>query len=246
MRLNIVTLIAGVLLSSCATVQPISSELGSSTEHKIDRNYTLGVENSAFVGQPIVRVKDYWVRTDTRAALHPDQPFSVFLPLFGPTLSVEASDTIRVVGTQVRAGVTYRLVRLRHIPLEFLVRPDGTFDGRAMNGVVKMGYSYDFKPETVKLLPIVDEEVSTDRGFLNFELVYSGANKDEITLLYREYTPQDMARPAFSQALTYERGTDTIRFRDIKLTVLGADNERIRFVVDEDGLQASGASTPDR
>lgn len=237
MRLAFVMLMAA-LLSSCATVQPVSSDLGSSTEHKIDRNYTLGKEASAFVGQPIVRVKDYWVRTDARAALQPDQAFSVFLPLFGPNIAIGAAEPLPMVGTQVRDGITYRLVQLQGLPLSFLVKPDGTFDGRAVNMYgAKMGYTYDFKPATVKLSPVVAEQVSTDRGYLNFELVYSGANKDEISLLYREYTPQDLARPAFTQNLTYERGTSTIRFRDIKITVLGADNERIRYVVDEDGLQ---------
>lgn len=231
---------ATLLLAACATVQPLPADsLASTIEHKIDRNYTVGTEASAFVGQPVIRVKDYWVQTNTRPALASDVAFSVFLPLFGPTVQVAAGEPVMLVGTQQRDGVTYRMVQLPGAPaLSFLVNEDGSFDGRAVNMLgSKMGYSYDFTPATVKLSPITAEQVSADRGYLNFEIVYSGSTKDEINLLYREYTPQDMARPAFSQSLTYARDADTIRFRDIKIAVLAADNERIRYVVEEDGME---------
>ena len=73
------------------------------------------------------------------------------------------------------------------------------------------------------------------KGFVNFELVYGGATRDAIQLLYREYTQSDLARPAFSQTLVYDKSDDAIRFRNLQLHVHEASNDRIRFTVTSDG-----------
>lgn len=228
-------------LGGCTTIQPVSSAaMASSTAHQVERNYTIGQEASVFVGQPLVRVKDYWVSHNQRAVLKASDDFVIRMPPFGMVMRFPADQPSQVTGTQERDGKQYRVVQLPGLPtLGFLLNDDGTFDGRAVNFTgAKMGFTYRPDPATVKLLPTIAEEVSTDRGYVNFEIVYSGATKDEISLLYREYTPQDLARPAFTQNLTYARDTGTIRFRDLKITLLSADNERIRYIVQEDGLTA--------
>jgi hypothetical protein len=63
------------------------------------------------------------------------------------------------------------------------------------------------------------------------ELVYSGASRGTISLLYREYT-DNMARPAFSQELTYDfTPGGEIGFRGARLKVNSATNTSIRFIV---------------
>ncbi len=236
---SLLAILALASIAGCATVQPVSqAQLASSTEHKVDRNYTIGAPSSAYVGQPLVRVKDYWIKTSTKAALKPSEAFTLDMPLFGPTIHVSPDQGVEVIGTNERDGVTYRVVKLPGLDfLGFLVNDDGTFDGRAVNFAgAKMGYTYKFQPSDVRLIPGSVEEVFADRGYVNFELVYSGSTKDEINLLYREYTPSDMARPAFTQNLTYATDAKTIRFRDIKIDVLGVDSEQIRYVVQQDGL----------
>ena len=98
-----------------------------------------------------------------------------------------------------------------------------------------MGYNYSTDPPGVVFQPDTSTSTVSSAGYLNFELVYSGVTKDSVRLLYREYTQQDLVRPAFSQDVVYERDASTIRFRNVLIRVLQATGEQIRFVVLEDG-----------
>lgn len=68
------------------------------------------------------------------------------------------------------------------------------------------------------------------------ELVYSGiAGDNTVRAMYREFSG-DFIRPAFSQELQYNLSQDsTIAYKSIVITVLEADNSRIRYRVDSDG-----------
>ena len=57
-------------------------------------------------------------------------------------------------------------------------------------------------------------------------------------MLYREYTPDDLARPAFTQTLSYAAGSNIIRFRNVRIEVATADNEKIEYTVVADGYPA--------
>lgn len=75
--------------------------------------------------------------------------------------------------------------------------------------------------------PLVTERLVTVPGSFRTELVYNGRAGSSIKILYREYS-KDMARPAFSQELTYDLSdSDIIRFRKFRLKVISADNEQI-------------------
>ena len=69
---------------------------------------------------------------------------------------------------------------------------------------------------------------------MNYEIIYTGRVGDTIRLNYREYSPDDLARTAFFQELTYPADQKSLRFRDIKMEVDVADSEKIRFRVVED------------
>ena len=74
-------------------------------------------------------------------------------------------------------------------------------------------------------------------GYVNFELVYSGVTKDGLKVLYREHSPQDFIRAAFTQELAYERDASTIRYKAMLIRVLEATSQQVRFVVLEDGYR---------
>ena len=59
----------------------------------------------------------------------------------------------------------------------------------------------------------------SEKGYLNHELVFTGVGSNGISLLYREYTFEDMARSAFKQELVYPKDTDEIRFRSYQIEV---------------------------
>lgn len=65
------------------------------------------------------------------------------------------------------------------------------------------------------------------------ELIYQGRVGNSISLLYREYSG-DLARPAYSQTVTYEVNTSAetkASFRGLNITIYGANNSGVEFSV---------------
>ena len=63
--------------------------------------------------------------------------------------------------------------------------------------------------------------------------MYQGAGGGILRLMYREYR-DDMARPAFSQELTYDleaEGVTLISFQDARIEVHSAGNNGIEYTV---------------
>ena len=73
--------------------------------------------------------------------------------------------------------------------------------------------------------------VAAKAGSWRRELVYTGASKGTVNLLYREFSG-DLARPAFSQSLTYDLSQGgEIGYRGARLLVISATNTEVRFKV---------------
>jgi len=237
--IHLVAIVAA--LSGCAAVSPSSSPnipAVVTSEQVVERGYTLKKEQVAFVGGTIARVKDYRVEKTTRqGSIHASQDFSLFYPIFGPTVFVKSTDVIPIVGTTERDGIVYRLISLPSVPLvKLLITSDGRLEGGGLGlGNSRMGYNYTTNPGGITFQADTSTSAVSTAGYLNFELLYSGVTKDSIRILYREYTQQDLARPAFSQEVVYERDASTIRFRNVLIRVFAATGEQIRFAVLEDG-----------
>lgn len=92
-------------------------------------------------------------------------------------------------------------------------------------------------PENTQFQIVKESQIDSTQGFTNFEIVFNGITKDAINLLYREYTPDNMARPAFYQNLTYPIDTEIIRFQNIRIKIHTISNESISYTVLEDGLK---------
>lgn len=243
MKLNHYAAVACVLvLCGCASVAPVQTRTALPDQHVVEKSYSVGEQYSAFVGEPIVRAKDYWVRATESTGMRASNDFTIRFPPFGARQQIRADEDIEVTGTTMRNGVTYTVVKIPRAEAQaigLLVNPDGTFEGSGISllmGGSRMGYNYTPEPATTVLRTSTQQSAVRSAGYTNFELIYSGASKDSIRMLYREYTANDMARPAFTQELTYDRGEPTIRFRKVLLQVLAADNEKIEYVVKEDGL----------
>ncbi len=211
--------------------------------HKVDRNYEIGKSEQVYVGQPLVRVKDYWEQQAQVEVVRADKAFVMNTGFLGASASVAQGEGLRVVGITEHDGKTYRVVHFQEksmFGLNFLINPDGTFSGWAIsnvNGAHQIG-TLLANPPDVKLVSDTATAVDKTKGYINFELVYGGTTGDSIQILYREYTPNDMARPAFSQQLVYSLASKHIRFRDIQIDVAAADNEHIVYTVVADGMTA--------
>ncbi len=230
-----------VAMYGCGSVQPVAPQVSVESKHVFEKNYSLGVEGSAYVGEPIAKVKDYYEFTQTTDALAASEAFRLSLPPFSHA-DVPVGTAAVVRGTTTKNGKTYRVIAIndpKAAILKFLLNEDGSLEGSAINYAgAKMGYSYHANPPTVRFVGTTKiQKVDTSKGWKNFELIFGGVTKDSINVLYREYTPEDLVRAAYTQNLVYRADSKTIRFRDIAITVREASNERFRYVVTADGLK---------
>ncbi len=86
---------------------------------------------------------------------------------------------------------------------------------------------------TLDQAPDITKKMVTIVNETNFkqELVYNGKSGNIARFLYREYSG-NMARPAFTQELTYDLSeSKVIGFREVRLQVLGTSNTSIKYKV---------------
>lgn len=239
LRKPLIVIALTVALYGCSSVKPVAPQVSVESKHVFEKNYSLGAEGSAYVGEPIAKMKDYYEVTSSAEALIAKDPFRINLPPFTHA-NLPAGTAASVRGITTKNGKTYRLVVIhdRSVPpLSFLLNEDGSFEGSALNGKAKMGWSYRADPATTRFVGTTLTKVDVSKGFKNFELIFGGVTKDSINVLYREYTPEDMVRAAYTQNLVYPADAKSIRYRDIAITVKEASNERFRYVVTSDGLK---------
>ena len=249
MKTRLLCATAFLAVSGCASNQynvRAIEQAQATQRHVSEKNYHVGKEQTVYVGQAIARVKDYYVQGEST-------------PSFTSPVAISTSwwmgkDRLYPEGTQLRAvalmdyqGKTYSIAMM--IPALYqevglLVDANGHYSGMAIarNGIVfhpcDLG-AVCVKPASIDFTKSTHETVVSTSHFTNFEIVYSGATKDSLNLLYREYTPQDMARPAFTQNLTYASDSKSIRFRDMQIDVRKADNQGITYTVVQDGMPSN-------
>ena len=106
-------------------------------------------------------------------------------------------------------------------------RTTGAFEAfHSVNGVVvtRAPIPQETRLERAKLS-------QSDAAGFRQELLYNGKSGDMIKVLYREFR-NDMARPAFSQELTYDLSeSDIIGFQGVRIRVLKTSNVEITYSV---------------
>lgn len=191
------------------------------------RNYELGTERSATVGEPIFRVQQ-----------------AREIPVF----VAQRDYPIPHTRTTVPAGT--RFVAIGRDPAgNYIVA--GAMPPRATSllyfGVSEDGERFGTIPRLANPKIVwLTQEVSPFRrltdlgeqpGAFTAELVYSGLAGGVVRAVYREYV-DDYARPAFTQELQYDLGADrVIAYKSVRIRVLDATNTTIQYqVIDDDGL----------
>jgi hypothetical protein len=228
--------ISGLLLASvlgaCATVDVTASKPQSDVRQIHDTNYTLGVERSVVVGNPIVRVRDYLETTTERPAMQPTESFQLSGGLV--TISFGQGERLPIHGERVVDSTTYTVARKGEYGIQ--IAPDGTIGAGVINGLgsdvqVVMAYQFSASSPTARFERVVDRQVQRNPTGQNFEIVFNGIDANAMRFQYREYTASDLARPAFFQELSYPLTTPTIRFRDLEISVVTVDAQQLSYVV---------------
>lgn len=112
------------------------------------------------------------------------------------------------------------------------VDDEGRIQRKALDGGAIFSFRAD--PEDGRLTPVTEKSVVKSKPFTNYEIVFNGSDGQAMRFTYREYSPDDLARTAFFQELSYPLTAKTIRFRKLLLDVLSINEQEITFVVRED------------
>ncbi len=236
-KLIIVSWIVTCFLGCTQYVRPTSSEyLG--TERVFDKNYEIGQKLSAYVGQPIIKVKAYKVDRYKSNYMRASDDFIISGGIV--TITGNKNTDYSVIGETTIGKETYTVVS---IPSQrrnkgVLIKSDGSVHNKVLSigSDVIMVYTFSVSPHDLKFYTSKGEKRIVDADYINYELIYGGTDGKSLTITYREYTKKDLARPAFYQNLVYQLGQSKIRFKDNVLEVHKATNEKIVYTVISDGL----------
>jgi len=224
-------LLTALSLSACGlSLDPPPPTVDLGTNHVLDKNYTLTKTAVAYVGENIVAVKDYYTQSTAILGMRPAIDFR-----YGGR-DFSRSHIYRIIGKYTRDTGTFNVVESDAPSLHLLVSDDGVIqpnyivmipDGRRLVPFP----TTNPEPLTARMQRVTETKTLTAKGFVNYQIIYNGTDGKSFFLTYREFTPEDMAKTAFYQNLTYSTASKAIRFRNLLIDVRGADNEKITYAV---------------
>lgn len=223
-----------------------------------EKNYKIGEKKSAFIGQEIIRVKEYARINKSDEFINSfiapkDFIVTVKYKIDTFQVKIEANKKYQIDEMIVVNGMPYFLIKLPRESKSYyrdwwgiLVSCDGTV-------IESYIYSYDFEmlfyPSVITFTPgvqnvkfIAQKDIKDTKDFnvipgMMYEVIYTGKNDISLNATYKEYSASDLARPAFFQNLTYQANAKQIRFKDFLIQIYNVTNEQITYTVLEDGLK---------
>ncbi|ROQ48465.1 hypothetical protein EDB94_0332 [Marinobacter sp. 3-2] len=234
---SLAVLISLFVISGCTTAVKMGERPPSSIENVDVKNYVLDEPTTAYVGDPVVVRKSYKavVRKDLYKA---NNDFLLQGGLASTSLHLDAAagDKFRVAGTN---ELGHPVLRIPGTIFMFGVDKNRQWDQTVMSpsfwtSPVGSGNQYTMSPADTTFTPVESRTPVSEAGYLNHELVFTGVGSNGLSLLYREYTFEDMARSAFKQELVYPKDTDEIRFRSYRLEVISVSPSELKYIVRSD------------
>ena len=212
--LNSIAVASVLAVSGCASVQP------QQATYQTGKFPEIGTRTTVAVGQVMISKYDYL--SQSGATLRDQVSGSFWMSRSGLTAGA------KLVGAVSSGELVYCQPPARlGAPCLKDTNSDGRFDyaytmnayGFLVNGVEIEPASYRAGDQAIK------------DGF-KYELIYQGNDNGVVRIAYREYT-ENLARPAFSQDLTYtlELSGTQVRFRDVSAVIHAADNNQIEYTV---------------
>lgn len=233
--LKLLGVILGVVLLTGCTAHVIPPNLQRSPPEMVtETNYAIGAVREAYVGETIVKIRNYQVERGRTGYMIPDQSFDVVVRGLSD-LHVKKGDRYPWRGSVTEEGALYDIV---DVPagsgkMGILITKDtGEVTGRLIQSPAPM-FLYGKHPPTPTGVRFTHEMEAKKVGVdqVHYELIYSGMSGRTINLSYREFTTDGMARPAFTQELHYNADEPTLRFRNLQVGIRGATNEKLTYVV---------------
>jgi len=225
-----------LFIAGCAQIKPLSLEQPVSM-NVVDKNYTKGARQTVYVGQAMVRSKDYHVVESVVPMLEASNDFEIRGPL-AVTFRGSEGQKYSIRGETELDGNAYKAFVVQTYPcFTGLIDESGRFSKTMLSGMgctERNLYNWNITPESTRFNLVRNKKVDSTAGFSNFELLYGGTNGNSFNVSYREYTPNDLARPAFFQDLTFNVKSEFIRYKNIRIKIFDVTDEGIEYAVVED------------
>ena len=200
-------------------------------EHVVVKSYRVGERQRAFVGEPVAKVRDFHVARFPQPIVRASADFEIRAA--GTTCTGESGTELPVTGRYSTDSMTYLVfdIRCKHGTRRLFAAPDGTLFHSWIHPSTRNAAPLTLRPDGVRFRPEIRDSSASRPGSVNYELLYSGTDGRALTLNYREYTPDNLARTAFGQSVVFPADAPLIRFRDLRLQVHKADSESIEFTI---------------
>ena len=212
------------------------------TNHVVDKNFVIDAKQKANVGESVIWVKDYYVlmrEAKTLTAIKDSRIIHDTLSGEDLLSKYEKGQAVDIESQVTVEGQDYYIIPTNShnkgaylYDFKIAIQKDGTVVNDAFdNGDNSNSNNVISRPKGPIFQRTTEPEIDTTAGYINYEIIYLGTDKGTLRLMYREYTPENMARVAFFQELTYSLDSNIIRFRDIKIQVHEVNNESIAYTV---------------
>lgn len=237
-KLTSVTVIAFSLIVLLGCAAPITRTDTPIVKHerKFTKNYEIGKQISSYIGNPMIQVKDYKVVKRYTAVMEASQSFILTGGLV--RISINKGEPLIIAGEIEKDGKKLTVLDVpntnKQITVDETGKPYKDVINDTRNQRIIMAYDFKANPPDVIFSRKSLESIEAFGGDQNFEILYGGKTDRSMNLTYREYTSDNIARPAFIQNLTYEADAKIIRFKSYKIEVISVTNEQIDFRVIEE------------
>ena len=233
-------LLVCVVLTGCVSVAPPSQSLSELKTEEV-KNYKLNEDYSVNVGDPIVVRRSYLYKLaqrDDRAKASKDFKLTAHIPLaHNITYHGRKDEDMLVVGTTLLNKHKYMILRIGEnsgygvgslVDAESgQVSKTGVGQNAFGSWVTTAVSKIEVDPLDVTFTPTRSMEIDRSKPYENYEIIYTGRLGENVTFVYREYTPDNLAKPAFYQNLTYNlTEAKLVRFRKLQFESIPLRNEK--------------------
>src|SRR4051794_33068581 len=203
-----------LLLGACQHIDDAAPQLSASSPVR-EKNYQLNEPQYAYVGAPMVRVKDYYALHTMQNAAVASNDFTVS-PTIGFSKRGRNGGAYKIIGHTTYKGKPYRVLQMENYGL--MLDEDGT----AINTVIDLSSalhnvfipSFSISPPDTTFNVLSEVTVDRSKPFTYYELLYSGVTGNSLQVTYHEYGPDNLVRPAVSQVLAYPVFQPDLTIRD--------------------------------
>jgi hypothetical protein len=243
--LIIALVLAPLALGGCVTmsdseaiksvsISPINS-LFIEERKQVDKNYKIGDTLTAYVGEPLVKKKTYIAKVQSNLAAVPAINTIISSPNFG-TISLPSGKQYQVKYDVFINGKRFTAMEIpsKSGTVAVLFDTNGVIYDRVMREGKVLPESFKVKPLNAYVQMERPEKILERKTIENYEIIFGGVNNNQIKMTYREYSPDDVARTAFFQELTYPTKSRTLRYKSMKIKVINITSEGITYQVVSD------------